>query len=608
MRTLRRLPSLALPIILFAGPVLAADGRLPEDWLTVAERSGFRATSSYDQTVEMLKRIDDASPHIELRFFGRTGAGRLLPVVVLSGSGAVTPQSARADGRPVLLLVSCIHAGEVDGKDASLMILRDIAVGRKPAPERTVVLFVPIFNADGHERVSPYNRANQNGPTDGMGFRRTANGIDLNRDHLRVATVEMHGLLDLVNRWRPHLHVDNHVTNGSDHGWILTWMTAEAPTLSASVDGWLSQALGRVLAATEASGHPTGPYVDLLDSTAPDRGISWQLPIPRYSTHYFPLRNRPSILVEMHAHKPFEDRVLANRDFMLALIDEVERRPESLVRAINEAEGLTVAAGRPDAEPSTVVVRWRSSGESEPLQWPVARWTVEDSMVTGKALVRYRTGEYRAIEVPWYHGHVPELELPRPRGYLVPPGWPQIERLLSEHGLRAWRLPGPMELAVETIRVADPVLGGAPFQGTVLIEDFSVSRQVEFRTVAAGAIWVPADQPDFEVAVQLFEPEAPDSMLHWGLLSTVFERKEYIAGDTLEGLARDLVDDETVRTEWQTALQDEDFAEDARARYVWWYRRTPYWDEQVGLLPVFRVMDAPDLEVSERAYAFADDP
>jgi hypothetical protein len=152
------------------------------------------------------------------------------------------------------------------------------------------------------------------------------------------------------------------------------------------------------------------------------------------------------------------------------------------------------------------------------------------------------------------------------------------------------------------------VLAGAPYQGAVVVEEFSVTRQIERRTVGAGAVWVPADQPDFELAVQLLEPEAPDSMLRWGLLSSVFERKEYVAGDTLEGLARDLLGDETVRSDWARALEDEDFANDARARYVWWYRRTPYWDEQVGLLPVFRVMSAPGFETGPRAYAFADDP
>lgn len=604
----RLLATFTIATLLTAGSSAARDVGIPDDWLTVAERTGFRATSSFDETLEFLRRVDAASQQVDLQYFGRSGAGRLLPVVVVSATGAFTPEAAGTSGKPVLLIQSSIHGGEVDGKDATLIILRDLALGRQPIPKNAIVLYAPIFNADGHERVSAFNRANQNGPVEGMGFRTTANGMNLNRDHMRVATVEMHGLLNLVNRWRPHLHVDNHTTNGSDHGWVLTWMVAESPTIAPSVDRWLASHLPQALARTESAGHATGPYVDLRDRSDPARGFAWLPVSPRYSTDYFPLRNRPSILIEMHAHKPFGDRVLANRDFLLALIDVVDRDPESLVRAVAEAEQATIAKGQPDAKPSKVVIQWRPSGAFETIAWPAARWTVEESVVTGQPVVRFGGEAYADIEVEWHHGNLPELELLRPRGYLVLPGWPQIERLVSEHGLRAWRLPGPVELDVETTRVSDPVLLAAPFQGTVPVQDFSVARQPERRLIPAGAVWIPADQPDFEVAVQLFEPEAPDSMLRWGTLSTVFERKEYVDLGGLEALAREMLADEDTRTAWQTALGDETFAADTRARYLWWYRQTPYWDEQFGLLPIFRLMHPPAFEIGAKAFAFADTP
>ncbi len=580
--------------LLVAGITATADD-VPDAWRTVAEVSDFEATSSYDETMDFLRRVDDASAGIHLGFFGRSGAGRLLPLVVVSSDGAFTPEEATATGKPILLLQSCIHAGEVDGKDASLIMLRDMVLGRLPIPKHTIVLVAPIFNADGHERVSVYNRANQNGPTEGMGFRTTANGINLNRDHMRAVTIEMRGLLDVVNRWRPHLHVDNHVTNGSDHGWMLTWMVAEEPALSPPLDRWLAKTLPAVLDATAEAGHPNGPYVDLRDPTNPSLGFTWLWTSPRLSTDYFPLRNRPSILIEMHAHKPFRDRVQANRDFLVALIESVDKNPAALVAAVVEAEAITVRRGGPDAEPSDIVLRWRPSGAFEEVTWPAARWTVSPSTVTGEPQLYFDEGFFEDIRVRWYHGQQPELVVPRPRGYLVLPGWPQIERLLTDHGLVARRLPEALNLEVESIRVSDPVLGEAPYQGTTMVEDFVVSRLTVRRTVPAGAVWVPANQPDFEVAVQLFEPEAPDSMLRWGLLNTVFEHKEYIGSQQLAEMADEMLADEDVRVAWETALADEAFAADARARYLWWYRRTPYWDEEVGLLPVFRVMELPTL-------------
>ena len=185
--------------------------------------------------------------------------------------------------------------------------------------------------------------------------------------------------------------------------------------------------------------------------------------------------------------------------------------------------------------------------------------------------------------------------LPRPRGYLVPAGWPQVEEVVAGHGLRFARLAEAVELEVETIRVSEPVLAAAPYQGVVAVRQFTVERQTERRRVGRGSLWIPADQPDFAIAVQLLEPEAPDSLLRWGALMTVFERKEYIGLDVLEKIARGLLADETIRAEWQAALADEAFAGDGRRRFEWWYRRTPYWDEQVGLLPAYRVMDRVDL-------------
>ena len=174
-------------------------------------------------------------------------------------------------------------------------------------------------------------------------------------------------------------------------------------------------------------------------------------------------------------------------------------------------------------------------------------------------------------------------------------GWPQIVDAVEGHGLKAISLPEATTMEVETIRLADPSFGASPYQGIFTVTDATVSRQIESREIPAGSLWIPADQPDFEVAVQLFEPEAPDSLLRWGELSSIFEMKTFIGRGRLEELAIEIIADEEIRTRWETALEDPEFAGDSRARYVWWYRQTPYWDEQVGLLPIYRVMGPPPI-------------
>jgi murein tripeptide amidase MpaA len=570
-----------------------------EDWQTPAEAAGFAATPSYAETMVFLHRLAAASPDVRLESFGRSAEGRELPLVIVSTDGAFTPEAARRAGRPVLLIQNGIHAGEIDGKDACLILLRDFVTGRRPGLFAGVtVLIVPIYNVDGHERVSPYNRPNQNGPKTGMGFRTTSAGLDLNRDHMKLATPEARALIALFNRWRPHLHVDNHVTDGSDHAWVLTWSWVEAPQIHPAIDAWFGQHLPPVMAAVDEAGYPTGPYVSLRDRSDPSQGFDSWVGAPRYSGGYFPLRNRPSILVEMHSYKPYEQRVKALVEFLSALSARSAAHGPALVAAVARAEAATVRLGEADASPSQVVLAWESEDTGDTRRWPVYHWTLQPSEALGVPILRFERGKVHGpdvsgIEVPWLHRGRPTKTTARPRGYLVLPGWGQIETALVGHGLRFERLASAMQLEAEVLRVEDAEFGPNPYQGEHRAQA-TVSRRVERVQVPAGALWVPADQPDFAVAVQLLEPEAPDSLFAWGRLSTVVERKEYIESAVLEDLVRAMLEEPAIAAEWAAALEDEELASDPSARWLWWYKRTPYWDPTVGRLPVLRVMHLPN--------------
>jgi hypothetical protein len=580
-------------ILFLIATATTAEDSVPPEWRTPAEVANFEATPSYEETLAFLRRIEKRMPEMKLSFYGTSPQGRPMPLVVVSKDEAFTPAQAARTGKPVVMIQNGIHAGEIDGKDACLMILRDLALGQhREILDKMTLLILPIYNVDGHERVSPYNRPNQDGPRQGMGFRTTASGFDLNRDHLKAASVETQALISLISAWRPHLHVDDHVTDGVDHDWVLTWAWAEAPQAPIPVDLWLRDHMPAVLAATEKAGHRAGPYVDLKDGNDPSRGFSSWIGTPRYATGYYPLRNRPSILVEMHSYKPYGQRVAANRAFLLALLAEIARDPGSLTRAVADAEAGTVALGKPDAQPSLVTVAYEESEAADTIRFPVYAGDAATSVATGEPLLLYRRGEVQEIDVPWYHRAKAALTLPRPRGYLVLPGWPQIEQRLRTHGLRVEKLREPAEIEVETIRVADPKYAERPYQGLTRVQA-KVERRAERRAIPAGALWVPADQPDFTVAVQLFEPEAPDSLFAWGLLSSVLEQKEYVDNRVLESWVRERMKDAKTAAEFEAAMKDETFAKDPLARYLWWYRRTPWWDETIGLLPVFRVMRAP---------------
>jgi len=583
------------------GPVAESADTAPlvaEDWKTVAEQSGFRATSSLEQTVAYLRRLDERMEELKLTSFGTSGAGRELPLVILSKDRAFDPAAARATGKPIVLIQSGIHAGEIDGKDACLMILRDILFGEHSfVLDAAILLIVPILNVDGHERVSPFNRPNQDGPLDGMGYRATARGLDLNRDHIKAVSPEMRALLRLFNDWRPHLHVDNHVTDGSDHDWVLTLVHCEEPIAPTSLDTWQNLHVPRVQRRLEELGHRNGPYVWLIDGNDPSKGFSTTMGTPRFSTTYFNLRKRPAILIETHAYKPFEQRVRANRDFLIELLREIGQQPGELIDAVERAERETVEAGAPGASPSSVAITYKDSKEADSISFPIYKYRLEPSVVTGKPLIRYERGVLDEQRVPWVRRAEVELSVARPRGYLVLRGWPQIEDLLRVHGIRVEQLTAEVELEVETVRLANPVNETESYQGEIRVK-YDIARAVERRRFPAGTLWIPADQPDFEVAVQLLEPEGLDSLAQWGFLRSVLERKTYIAPQVLEREVEQLLKDPQVEQAWNAALADPKFAADERARYVWWHSRTRYWDEQVGLSPAMRLMSRPELETS----------
>jgi hypothetical protein len=590
MRMARRIPittSAVLGILLAlavgaAGAAGAAGENSPAAWRTPAEIAEYEATPSLADTLAFLERIAERLPEMRLLRYGTSAAGRPLTVAVVSKDRAFGPAAARATGKPVVLIVNGIHAGEIDGKDACLELLRDLALGRRrELLDAGTLLVLPVYNVDGHERVSPYHRPNQDGPVRGMGFRTTVDGHDLNRDWLKVETPEARALVALVRDWDPHLVIDDHVTNGSDHDWTVTWSYPEAPQSTPVLAAWTKRAIDAGATSAASAGYRSGPYVDLLDRGDPARGFETATYPPRFSTGYFALRNRATILVETHSHKPYRDRVPGNREFLAGVLAELARSGEELVAA-------TAAADRAAAvDRAPLVVEWETPAGEDRIRFPVYDGYREPSVVSGGELLRYRRGRVREVEVPWRHGARAARTVPRPAGYWVPAGWSAIEERLAVHGVRVERTRAPVDIDVETIRVRDAEPADGIYQGRVAISGtFDTAREV--RRLPAGSLWIPGDQPLFALAANLLEPSGPDSLFAWGFLAGVVEMKEYIGSPALEDEARRLLEDPGVRAEWEAALADEAFAGDRMARYLWWYRRTPYWDDEVGLLPVYR--------------------
>ncbi len=572
---------------------------IPPEWLTHAEKTDYRETPRYDATIEYAKRLAEASPLIRYETFGKSGEGRDLALLIAAEDGTFTPEAAKGARKPVVLIQACIHSGEPDGKDAGFALLRDIAITKTRANllEKVVVLFMPLYNADGHERSSPYNRINQNGPEE-MGWRTTTSYQNLNRDYMKADTSETRAWLSLWNRWSPDLFIDCHVTNGADYQYNITYQHEHHSGVPASVLDWEKRVIDeRVAPATEGAGNIVSWYLEFVDNRDFSLGIRDFNGSPRFSTGYLPLRNRPGILIETHMLKPYRPRVTGTYDFLRFTLEEVNRDPEGLLQVGKEADEEARELGRSYDPNREYPVDFELTDDVVPYQFRGVESKVELSEVSGAPYVTFGT-EPVEMTVPMYNQLRVKSVVAPPLSYIVPAQWQDVIDVINAHGLRVLTTTSAATIEIESYRFHDVQWPAGPFEGRQM-PSFRIESTREQRTFPAGSVVVPLAQESSRVAINLLEPAAPDSLVRWGFFNATFEQKEYGESYVLEKLAREmLAGDATLRAEFERKVEtDPAFAADSYARLQFFYRRSPYWDPQMNLYPVGRIISHLQLPV-----------
>ena len=574
--------------------------QIPPEWRTHAELTDYRETPNYTDTVAFARRLAHASSAIEFEIFGQSGQGRDLPLLIASESDTFTPEAAHAQGKAIVLIQACIHSGEPDGKDAGFALLRDIAITKSAAGilDNVVLLFMPLYNADGHERSSPYNRINQNGPAD-MGWRTTATYQNLNRDYMKADTPESRAWLRLWNQWKPDLFIDCHVTDGADYRSVITYHHEHHDGVDEAVIAWERDVFGgKVAPATAAAGHEISWYLEFIDNRDLTLGTRDFNGSPRFSTGYVPVRNRPGILIETHMLKDYRSRVLGTYDFLRAALVEVNRDPERLRKVGRDADERTIAAGRTFDPDQMFPLDFELTDDTTPFELKAFQYETEESDVSGDLRVIYGR-EPLDLTIPMYQTFSVTKAVAPPLAYIVPAQWTGVIEVLHAHGLEIHFLAEAAAIEVETYRFTNVRWPEAPFEGRHM-PSFDVERSIETREFPAGSVVVPLAQPSGKVILNLLEPEAPDSLARWGFFNAIFEEKEYAEHYILESLAREMMaNDPTLREEFEERLAtDADFAVSTSERLRFFYKKSPYWDPQMNLYPVGRIINVIDLPLT----------
>ncbi len=560
-----------------------------DPWVTPTELSGFTTTPSYEETLAWIRRLVASTPELDLVSLGRSMSGREIWMVVASQDKAGDAERLRSGSKPTVLFQAGIHAGEIDGKDAGMMLLRDIVAKQRGAGDilsSVNVLFVPIFNVDGHELATSHTRMNQRGPSN-AGWRATAQRLNLNRDYAKADTPEMRAMLGAIEEWQPDLYVDLHVTDGADFQYDITFGGAPEWMWSPAISQWIGSVLTpAVNADLEANGHKPGPMFFAIEDGNWSAGVWSWLGGPRYSDGYGSARHLPSLLVENHSLKPYRRRVLGTR----VLLESILRTVGSNARPLREAIDSDTAA-RPD----TIPLSFDTPSETqETISLDVIEAKSEPSQITGTTVVTY-TGKPITVEVPFIQSTKVVERVTRPKAYWIPPTKPDVIERLRIHGIACETMKAPTTVDVEMYRLANAGFakpGGwdvNPFEGRSRISaEVSVERRRE--TFPPGSVRVSTDQPRGTLAILLLEPQSPDSFFQWGFFLETLQRVEYFEAYAMEPLARRMLSESPrLREEFDTKLEtDEAFRGDAMARLRWFYERSPYFDGRWMLYPVAR--------------------
>jgi hypothetical protein len=535
------------------------------------------------------------SPHAKMFSFGVSPQGRDIPYLVAASGGEFQPQQAHGSYKTIVLIQNGIHSGEIEGKDASMMLLREILITKEKQHllDNLVLLVIPILNVDGHERMSPANRPNQNGPRE-MGWRTTSHNLNLNRDYMKADAPEMQALLKLTSAWLPDFIIDNHTTDGADFQYDITYGIERHQNIDQSLGSWGSQKLmPAILREVEDDGFLTAPYID-VEGNDLTKGITLDASLPRFSTGYAALQNRLALLVETHSLKPFQERVFSTKAMNEAALFFLNTHAPEFKKLNKEADEHAVRAFCLERAP--LPLTFTVADESTSFHFKGFESTAEESPVTGSKVIRFSRTP-REFAVPLRDQVRVAASVIVPEAYCIPEQFAHIAARLALHDIEVESLRDAHSCKVERYKLSDPVFAATPYEGRMCVTCFTESYTEEI-ILEEGTLIVPTRQRSVRVIANLLEPGAPDSYLQWGFFNAFFEQKEYAEPYVMEPIAREMLQrDKALREAFYKKLdEDSAFRNDPTERLNYFYRLSPYRDIAEGIYPIMRITDRAALE------------
>ena len=563
---------------------------IPKEWLTLFEKSKFQKSLSYEDTISYFQKFANKTPYAKLFTIGNSAQGREIKCLVVAGNEEFSPEKAKQSGKAIILIQNGIHSGEIESKDACMLLLREILITKEKFNllKNVILLIIPVFNVDGHERVSPFNRPNQNGPLM-MGWRTTAQNLNLNRDYMKAHAPEMRAWLKLFGAWLPDFVIDIHTTNGADYQYHVTYGLERHANISAHLSSWIIEKyLPYLVKNVEKDGFLTARYIEFKGEKLTDGVIDYPM-LPRFSTGYCAVQNRICLLVETHSLKPFDNRVFSTKSMMTHTLDFINRSHRELIALNKKADNHTINYHFNKGK--VLPVEYEDTGDPASFVFKGFESVEMPSEITGSGVLFY-TNNPANFEIPLFNKNRIKIAANVPKAYLIPKEFSHLMEIISLHGIKYHRLTKPAEAMVEKYKFINDQFIERPYEGRQQAA-FNVVMIDEMVKLPEGTFVVPANQRTLRVIVNLLEPSAPDSFAKWGFFNAFFERKEYAEDFIMEPIAKQMLkDNPKLRDEFNFKLNsDEGFRNNPSERLDFFYRSSPYFDKTEKIYPIMRTHD-----------------
>ena len=550
---------------------------------TFFEKGNGNQSANYQQTINFYSLLANDFPPIKMQEMGMTDSGFPLHIVTFNPEKNFNFKQIHKN-KAIILINNGIHAGEPDGIDATMLLFRDLALGKIKIPKNSIIVVIPIYNIGGALNRNSTTRANQDGPEE-YGFRGNGRNFDLNRDFIKSDTRNTKSFVDIFHKINADVFMDNHVSNGADYQYKLTYIMTQHNKLGNVLGNFLNdEMMPEIIKDLNDKKVEITPYVNAFEET-PDKGFAQFFESPRYATGYTSLFNSIGFMVETHMLKKYAERVKVTYDFMLSTIDFTDKNHQKIkdLRLKNE---LQYQSGK------KYTLKWEiDSSKVEKIDFLGYEGNKKKSDVTTGNRLFYDENNTFKKSINYYKEYKSVKEIVIPKAYIISKSWWNVIDLLKLNNVQFSQLKHDTIIEVESYKIADYNTGTNAYEGHYLHRNTKISSKIEKIKFSKGDFIFKTNQKAVKYLLETLEPEAIDSFFNWNFFDTILQQKEGYSEYVFEDLANTiLIENPKLKSEFEKKkIDDLDFSKNPEAQLEWVYKHSVYYEKAHLQYPVFRI-------------------